>query len=127
MSEQGQKIVDTMPISIDEFDSHDAAETPTNAERVLQFLLRNRDQAFKASEIAEATGINANSIHPVLKRLEERELVRHKEPYWAIGSLETIRDASMFHSISSFLDSELGTESREEWLNAAQGDEREEE
>jgi sugar-specific transcriptional regulator TrmB len=115
-----------MPISIDEFESHDTSETPTNPERVLQFLMRNRAQAFKASEIAEATGINTNSIHPVLKRLEERELVRHKEPYWAIGDLETVRDASMFHSIASFLDSELGTESREEWLNAAREEERRE-
>jgi hypothetical protein len=108
-----------MPISIDEFESHDPGGQRTNAERVLRFLARNRDKAYRAVEIAEATGVNENSIHPVLNRLEERGLVRHREPYWAIGDLEAVRDAIVFHSASSALDEELGPESREEWLRAA--------
>ena len=108
-----------MPISIDEFEEHDGSSELTNAERVLRFLIQNRDQAFKAAEIADETSINANSIHPVLKRLEERNLVRHKPPYWALGDLDTVRSASMFRSTAAFLDEELGSESREEWLEAA--------
>jgi len=73
-----------MPITIDEFESRDSERGETNAERVVRFLGRNRDKAYKATEIAEAVRINENSIHPVLKRLEERKLVRHREPYWAI-------------------------------------------
>lgn len=108
-----------MPISIDEFESRDDRDEPTNAERVLRFLVRNRDRAFKASEIADAAGVAENSIHPVLKRLGERDLVRHKPPYWALGDLEAIRSASIFRSTAAFLDAELGSESRETWLEAA--------
>ncbi len=108
-----------MPISIDEFESHDPGERKTNAERVLHFLARNRDKAYKAIEIARHTEVNENSIHPVLNRLEDRGLVRHREPYWAIGNLDAVRDATVFHSAASFLDDELGPESREEWLAAA--------
>ena len=108
-----------MPISIDEFETHDPERRKTNAERVVEFLARNRDKAYRAIEIAEATGVNEHSIHPVLNRLEERGLVRHREPYWAIGDLEAVRDARLFGSTAEFLDDELGPESRGEWLTAA--------
>lgn len=115
-----------MPISIDTFDEYDSHERrETNAERVIQFLVENRDKAFKATEIAEETGVNKNSIQPVLNRLRERDLVRHKEPYWAIGNLERVRDAYMVHSMNKFLDEELGEEDREEWLSAAESDSEE--
>lgn len=116
-----------MPISIDEFESHDVGDGETNAERVVRFLVRNHETAYRAVEIAEATDVDENSIHPVLNRLEERGLVRHKEPYWAIGDLETVRETMVFSSTAAFLDDELGTESREEWLAAAhEGAERDE-
>lgn len=108
-----------MPISIDEFESRDPEKRETNAERVVRFLARNRDKAYRALEVAEATDVDENSIHPVLHRLEERGLVRHREPYWAIGDLERVRDAAVFSSTAEFLDDALGTESREEWLTAA--------
>ena len=109
-----------MPISIDEFEAHDTDSEPTNAERVLRFLARNREQAYKATEIAEETGVNRNSIHPVLMRLEAQNLVRHREPYWAIGDPDAVRSASVFHEIASFLDDELGPERRAEWIEAAE-------
>lgn len=112
-----------MPINIDEFESRDSDTQKTNAERVVRFLARNRDKAFKATEIATATNVNENSIHPVLNRLEERGLVRHKEPYWAIGDLEVVRDARLFSSTAEFLDETFGAESREEWLRAAEAGE----
>lgn len=113
-----------MPISIDEFEADDVGSEPTNAERVLGFLARNRDKAYRAVEIADATGVDGNSIHPVLNRLEERGLVRHRQPYWAIGDLEAARDAVTFHSTTEFLDDTLGPEERSEWLRAAEeGDE----
>lgn len=107
-----------MPISIDEFELHDSGERKTNAERVVTFLARNRDTAYKAAEIAEVTGVSENSIHPVLRRLGDRELVRHREPYWAIGDLDTVREAREFQSAAAFLDDELGSESRTKWLEA---------
>lgn len=78
-----------MPINIDRFD-----ETPTEAldiqqgtqpYRILQFLAENDDQAFTQTEIHEATDINRGSVGAVLSRLEDRDLVRHKGRYWAIG------------------------------------------
>lgn len=108
-----------MPINIDEFESRDPDGGPTNAERVLRFLASHRDSAYKAVELADETGINPNSIHPVLHRLEARGLVRHREPYWAIGDLEAVRDARVFGSTAALLDDVLGPEDREEWLQAA--------
>ncbi len=107
-----------MPITIDEFDAHGSNRELTNAERVLRFLFENRENAYKASEIIEATGVNENSIHPVLNRLKARDLVRHRAPYWAIGDAEHVTDAVLLHSTASFLNEELGAESREEWLAA---------
>lgn len=112
----------SVPISIDEFESHNPGERETNAEQVLRFLARNHDKAYKAVEITEATDVSKNSIHPVLRRLEERELVRHREPYWAIGDPEAVRDAVAFSSTAAFLDDELGNESRAEWLAAGEAD-----
>lgn len=106
-----------MPISIDEFEESDAE--PTNAERVVRFLLENQTKAYRASEIVAETGVDENSIHPVLKRLRERGVVRHKEPYWAIGDPEAVRQSFVHSSTASFLDEKLGPESREEWLDAA--------
>ncbi len=109
-----------MPISIDEFESHDPERRETNAERVVRFLAKNRDKAYKAIEIAEATGVDENSIHTVLNRLEDRGLVRHRQPYWAIRDIEELQDAMVFSSTAEFLDETLGPESREEWLRAAE-------
>jgi len=112
-----------MPIRIDEFESHDPDDGRTNAERVIRFLVRNRNKAYKPAEIATATGVNRNSIHAVLNRLEAQDLVRHREPYWAIGDPNAVRNADAFHSTAEFLDEELGSESRDEWLTAAKSDE----
>lgn len=103
-----------MPIKADDFDE---LESKTNAERVVEFLAENDDKAFKASEIAEATGVDENSVHPVLKRLRERGLARHKPPYWAIGDKEKVRAAYELRAVSSFLDDELGEEKREDWVD----------
>ena len=69
---------------------------------------------------AEATGVGEHSIHPVLNRLEERGLVRHREPYWATGGLEEVDRARVFSSTAEFLDDLLGPERRDEWLRAAE-------
>ena len=115
-----------MPISIDRFDEYDSSERPeTNAQRVLRFLVTNRDKAFKATEIAEGADVNENSVQPVLNRLRKRDLVRHKEPYWAVGELDRVRDAYILHSTSHFLDEKLGEEDCDEWLAAAQTDREE--
>lgn len=69
-----------MSIDIDEFETADEDDLGgrTNAERVLAFLARNADAAFRQTEIARGAGVERGSIGPVLSRLEERELVRHR-------------------------------------------------
>jgi len=103
-----------MPITAEEFDE---LEGKTNAERIVEFLAANSDKAFKASEIAEETEMEPNSVHPVLKRLRERGLVRHKPPYWAIGDDEKVRAAYELHAVSSYLDEEIGAEERKDWVD----------
>jgi len=77
-----------MPIEIDKFESSTEKllnlDKDTNAFRVVKFLARNSDKAFKQKEIADETGIKKGSIGTVLSRLEEQGLVRHKGRYWAI-------------------------------------------
>lgn len=94
---------------------------PTDAERVRRFLVQNRENAYKATVIADATGVAENSSHPTLNRLAARDLVRHKEPYWAIGDLEHGRNTFVFLPTAGFLNGELGSESRAEWPAAAEG------
>lgn len=55
----------------------------------------------------------------MLTRLKEHELVEHKRPYWAIGDLDRVHRAYMFHSTNEFLDEEFGPEDADEWLDAA--------
>lgn len=114
-------VVTDVPIDIETFD--EAAESdlgePTNAEKVVRFLARNDDRAFTPSEIAEETGVKKSSIGTVLRRLEDRDLVRHKGDYWAIGNLETVRDAYDFHRTLADLDERFGEEDREEWRKHA--------
>lgn len=107
-----------MPIDIDTFDQADETELgePTNAERVLGFLVANDDQAFTPAEIAEGTGVKRTSIGTVLRRLEERSLVRHKGEYWAAGAENRIRDAYDLHRTLAALDDQLGEEDVDEWV-----------
>ncbi|MGM0399516.1 MAG: MarR family transcriptional regulator [Halobacteriota archaeon] len=106
-----------MPIDIETFSESNGRELErvTNAERVLRYLYENREHAFTAGEIAERTGVKSNSIGTVLRRLEERNLVRHKGDYWAIGEIDRVREASELHRTLDRLDEEYGPERESEW------------
>jgi predicted nucleotidyltransferase len=80
-----------MPISIDEFESESSdLGKRTNAQRILDFLSTHDDEAFTRSEIAGRTDVGPNSVGPVLSRLKEQGLVRHRGRYWALA--EQARD-----------------------------------
>jgi Mn-dependent DtxR family transcriptional regulator len=110
-----------MAIDIDTFEQTPEEELRelSNPERVLQFLIANDDQAFKASEIAARSGVNKNSISTVLYRLEERDLVRHKGEYWAIGDEERIRSFDHYQRATERLNDRFGPEDKDEWQKAA--------
>ncbi|QLG61081.1 winged helix-turn-helix domain-containing protein [Halorarum salinum] len=108
-----------MPIDIETFDHRSAsAAGETHAQQIVRFLARNDDSAFERREIAEATGIDPNSVSAVLSRLKERGLVRHKPPYWAIGDRERIATASDFSRSLEALNEQLGAEEMDEWRSA---------
>lgn len=110
-----------MAIDIEEFENapEEALRSRSNPERVLEFLAANDDKAFKAVEIAEETGVDENSIGTVLKRLEDRDLVRHRGEYWAIGEPERLRSFERYRRATERLNDRYGTENRDEWRDHA--------
>jgi hypothetical protein len=104
-----------VPIDIERFESSDerALGEPSNPERVLCFLIENDDKAFTAAELADETGVGRNSIGTVLSRLEDRELVRHKGQYWALGDPERIRSFGRYQRATSRLNDRYGEEDPE--------------
>lgn len=108
----------TVSIDIDTFEEKTETELAdmTNGERVLGFLAHNDDRAFKPAEIAEQTDVKKNSIGNVLARLEDRELVRHKGPYWAItDDEERLASFGDYLRTTAALNDRLGEEDPDEW------------
>lgn len=110
-----------MTIDIETFETTPAEELRelSNPERVLRFLVDNDDRAFTAVEIAERTGVKKNSISTVLARLEERELVRHKGDYWAVGDAERLRSFGQYRRATERLNDRYGPEDEAEWREHA--------
>lgn len=119
-----------MPIDIETFESSGedrlSASGETNAERVMHFLATNPDKAFTQSEIRDSTGVKAGSISVVLSRLEDRDLIRHKGNYWALGSSDDI--AAYVDTLESTraANDRFGEEDMDEWLEHAVEDEERE-
>jgi len=66
----------------------------TNAVQILRFLADDPEQGFRPAEIADRTGIPPGSVRGTLSRLEDRGLVRHAAPYWAIGHDDRLAGAA---------------------------------
>jgi predicted nucleotidyltransferase len=84
-----------MPIDIDRFEGGDI-HTPTTSEQILRFLIASDNQAYTRQEIADAIDVNPETVGTNLTRLKDHELVRHREPYWALTddhdrAVETLR------------------------------------
>lgn len=91
----------------------------SNSHKILAFLSEHPDQGFTPKEIHDATGVTRGSVGKTLQRLEERQLVRHAEPYWAIGEDDRVGTyLSMVSSLETISQRE-GTEDYDEWRNAA--------
>ncbi|AEN05751.1 helix-turn-helix domain-containing protein [Halolamina sp.] len=110
-----------MPIDIETFEQNSEFDNgQTNAERILRFLARNNDRAFERNEIAEATGMNPNTVSAVLSRLKERGFVRHKPPYWAIADdTERLERYSGYERATALFNDRLGEEDKELWREHA--------
>jgi predicted transcriptional regulator of viral defense system len=109
-----------MPIDIETFDSSapDRLQRSgeTNAERVMRFLAHHPDKAFTQSEIRDATDVKAGSISVVLSRLEDRDLVRHKGNYWAVGDDVDVAAHGDFRESARAANERFGEEDMDEWL-----------
>lgn len=96
-----------MPVTFDDYErqSDEVDWTITegsNAHAILSFLLENPETGFTPSEIARATDLPNGSVGPTLQRLEDRDLVRHREPYWAIATGDRIAAyEAMLHSMAA--------------------------
>lgn len=112
-----------MPISIDRFEDSEELRERTTSERVVRFLLAHDEQAFTRSELADALDADPNTVGTNLSRLKERELVRHREPYWAITD-DHERVASVFKTRAedAYLNELFGEEDWGEWEEHAASD-----
>lgn len=98
-----------MPIEIDRLDDQPmealSLQEGSQPERILRFLADNDDQAFRLTEISEATRIERPSASAALTRLQEKALVRHRGRYWAIGKDERLASyAAQVHASSTTAD-----------------------
>lgn len=74
----------------------------TNAHVILQFLAERPGLGFTPKEIAEATDVPRGSVGTTLARLEEDDLVRHKEPYWSVREDDRLGAyAAMLHGLEA--------------------------
>lgn len=115
-----------MPIDIDTFETTNEEELVrrgTNAEQVLSFLAANPEQAFTPAEVAKETEVLRNSIGAVLSRLEDRDLVRHRGHYWAIGTDEALASFAATRSTAQAMTDRFGPENPEDWPVVDQPDE----
>jgi len=112
-----------VPIDAEAFEEIDDDEPmpDSNAARILGFLRTNSNQAFRQSEIAEATGVTQGSVGPTLVRLRERGRVDHRGKYWRISDHEQSVDAGTGHASDSLASREADQETpvMEEWKEHA--------
>lgn len=81
----------------------------TTAELIVGFLHENRDRAFTRGEIADRIDRRPNTVGTNLSRLKRRDLVRHKDRYWAItDDRDRLRDAAQFSKVLSGLTEQFG-------------------
>lgn len=98
-----------MPMDIVEFEEGEERDDRSTGELIVEFLLENRDKAFRRKEIADAIDRNPNTVGTNLSRLKERRLVRHRKNHWAITTdLERVQDAIEFSRVLERLNVEYG-------------------
>ena len=104
-------------IDIEEFENADTDdfEDRTDTERIVLFLDKHNDRAWKAATIAKQLGLDTDAVSAILSRLKERGLVRHKRPYWAItDDEERLQSAYRLHRLHETADEQYGEEQLED-------------
>jgi predicted ArsR family transcriptional regulator len=104
-------------IDIEEFEDAEADEFAerNDTDRIVLFLDKHDDRAWKAATIAERLGLETDAVSAILSRLKERGLVRHKRPYWAItDDDERLQAAYRLHRHHETADDQYGEERLED-------------
>jgi len=91
----------------------------SNAYEIVRFLAKHPERGFTPKEISEATGTARNSVGVTLSRLEDRGLVRHKEPYWAIGEDDRLAAYTGMHIGVQAATDRFGDEEWGDWEETA--------
>lgn len=102
-----------MLIDIEQFDEigdGPPVRPETNKSAVLALLAANPERAFRPSEVAEATGVNPNSVGTVLSRLEADRLVHHQGSYWAVVETAPVPEFVVRHRHVDAETADLATE-----------------
>lgn len=112
-----------MPVNFEHFDPEEGGYRLTegsNAFEILRFLAAHPEQGFTPKEVSDHTGVPRGSVGVTLSRLEDRDLVRHKEPYWAIARDDRIAAYSgMLHGVDAVED-RFGDEEWGDWEETAE-------
>lgn len=92
-----------MPVRIDTLQEGDSlpVKPGTNAHEILSVLVANSDLAFSASELAEITDVPSGSVSKTLTRLEDRDLVRRIDGYWAAAEDVTATQVASLVSLEA--------------------------
>lgn len=92
-----------MPVRIDTLQEGDSlpVKPGTNAHEILSVLVANSDLAFSASELAEMTDVPSGSVSKTLTRLEDRDLVRRIDGYWAAAEDVTATQVASLVSLEA--------------------------
>lgn len=92
-----------MPVRIDTLEEgHSLPVKPgTNAHKILSVLVANSELAFSASELAEITDVPSGSVSKTLSRLEDQDLVRRIDGYWAAAEDVTATQVASLVSLEA--------------------------
>ena len=109
-----------MPIDSTEFEEMEegsdgvSMRERADARRIIAFLLNNLDHAYRPVEIAGSTEIEETHIGVILGRLEERDVVRHKDVYYTIDP-DALNRFQMMHQTMETVDKRYPREDKSEW------------
>ena len=116
-----------MPISRDEFQRIDGGsseldlslETPLGS--VYRFLLTHASHAFRQGEIVDTIELPQEEVESALTRLDQRGIVEHRGPFWAIADTEHAAASAGLHGIATVTDQDSGFSEEEvsTWMDTA--------
>lgn len=81
-----------MPVEFDDYEGVFDPQLPEGSDerRITEFLGDNPSLGYTFEGVASELDINKECVHYILTELYDRQLVRYKPPYWAIGDDDRI-------------------------------------